>query len=448
MKLNSIVAALGLVTLVGCGAGIKDGEFEGQPIAILHARTTGALSTDMPVDATRGAFVWLDMKALNDCMMATNDLFVFLDCYVTAPLGAVATDAPIESTLPVTFDLPIYDVPQDGLLVSQFGYFGMGTVIMYNDGNGNAQPDMVDPESLNAGPDTVLGVQDTAASGFVLYLQGQLPPLYLMYAAMGCPEPPQGFSILSLPHAHGEPCTVFGLDNVLKVQLVDNADAGQLLCEGPVTPRKVDAPQVAPDGLATAQCSTDGTKLAIDQHPERYCVAANSVTYQLTDFYNLPAWWPCQVTPPNSDPRTLVGTYSVDSHTLNDTACDAEGPAQDGPAYIEATLISPLGLVSFHGCSSLTSCDQSIFSVGWDGTTWKSTIRAAISGSGTCEAFRDEELAVTDHGATIRLEKRRFSASIQLRADEVCDLSVLDSHASEIVCTSYEVYTGTRVDNP
>lgn len=61
------------------------------------------------------------------------------------------------------------------------------------------------------------------------------------------------------------------------------------------------------------------------------------------------------------DGGEFVGTYEVTKHTLNDTSCDAEGPAvTDGDAFFKLVMGDIMGfpILEYYSCTSATECED------------------------------------------------------------------------------------------
>ncbi len=142
------------------------------------------------------------------------------------------------------------------------------------------------------------------------------------------------------------------------------------------------------------------------------------------------------------------GTYQVDSHTLNDAACDAEGPeVTDGYAYFKIEMGEILGfpILELFSCSSDTECsDVNEFFFSKMQSQWIMQIRSSYELNQECH-LNETSGSLEGPEAGVRIEVRSSSAVITPAGGEVCDTDLVDNYREQMLCEKYEVLEGTRL---
>ncbi|MEW5853748.1 MAG: hypothetical protein AB2A00_33545 [Myxococcota bacterium] len=215
-----------------------------------------------------------------------------------------------------SFEVPITEIPEPALLtVGESSEFGLGAVVVFRDGNGNARLDMVTPGAQES-VDTILGasvaVDESAVQDMlVLYRNGELSPLWKLFQGLyDCTvEPPQGFSILKVTIDDMTGlfnCTIL-TEGTVEVALRNSPEMRSLIClpgaEGP--PYRYPEEPLPADavaecfGMETVYFTT--TPDSVCPIVERYDLigcsdpsspeACRASIWDITG--NPPSWWPC-----------------------------------------------------------------------------------------------------------------------------------------------------------
>jgi hypothetical protein len=461
------------VCWVACGKGVNDSGHTGDPLITLLGRTEGTISADLPASAVKAALVWtLYNPSAIDCFQnVTDDLQAFMNCGTTNTMvpDVASQVVKLESNFPVSFKLPLFELPNVVLLNGAAGsYIGFGQLDIFNDGNANDQLDVANLEAPS-NLDTLLAASDYE----VIYREGELSPLWRHYSFVGCPEPPQGFSILHWdtaappncdnPFMCFPPCVILDVsaEQVLNLGAITQYDQQRLCPPGP-TEGQILPPDAPPDASAQTQCSDDGWDLWVNPHPERFCTRANTTQFTLLDHLNQgwdlrrnpPAWWPCDVKVDNTQPYPIEGLYQSTGHNLNQTGCDAEGaPVDLDPPFfsiVKNEVFSQMmgqDVLEMRKCRSASDCDATLDPSwgfwGWAEGSWGgSQLTFEALADNQC-SLMDFPISVTLEAGVLRLERRIKSVIITLGSGETCDESLLGAHAAELICGSLEVITAT-----
>lgn len=146
----------------------------------------------------------------------------------------------------------------------------------------------------------------------------------------------------------------------------------------------------------------------------------------------------------------FVGTYEVTKHTLNDTGCDAEGPAvTDGDAFFKLQMGDIMGfpILEYYSCTSATECepDSDLFkSFAKIGGEWSIQTQVASGFDPECNLSEiTGPLQKTELG--VKLELRTTQATITLSGGEECDTDLVDKYSDQMVCGQYEVLEATKL---
>lgn len=149
-------------------------------------------------------------------------------------------------------------------------------------------------------------------------------------------------------------------------------------------------------------------------------------------------------------PSPLVGVWQVTTHTHNDAACDAPGPAVTTPPFIKLSEASLLGAVYVErvDCTTATTCDES---GGLFGELYGEEIAGGLrgsvyvaSGDGTrCVLAASRHDAVIAADGTLRLERRRFEGRDLVGL--ACTTDEAEQLLATLPCAELEVMTAARV---
>ncbi len=325
-KTRSWATALTL-SLVGCG-GVLGEDSGGDPLVLLEGElATSGQGVVVRTEQLRATLVWEhhaeatvrcaelgelgDPDAL-DCAIATSN---------SPEFSVELEDVPVGEGFPQVFRMPLYAAPADEALnILGDARLGLASVLAYEDRNDNGRLDPVAPEDVQS-TDHVVGYQgkQTEQELHLLYVVYRSGPLHPLYHALypGCPEPPQGYSVLTdrmlriagTQSYASDSCTLETGTVSLPMHLPPGGADG-LACassHGLNYARFEPPPASAPDSATTSsRCwGSRRTILAVNLHPERICTAPNMVFYSLYspaygdwDLRSAPpSWWPCEVPP-------------------------------------------------------------------------------------------------------------------------------------------------------
>jgi hypothetical protein len=151
----------------------------------------------------------------------------------------------------------------------------------------------------------------------------------------------------------------------------------------------------------------------------------------------------------NDDGSDFVGTYEVTKHTLNDAACDAEGPdVTGGETHFKLEMGDLFGfpILQYFPCSSATECDGTA-NFGF----------AKISGKWVIQTKYSYELGEECHLGEVNgtLDGTELGISIDVKTSEgvvtpaggeECDPDLVDKYHDQLVCNEYEVVEGTLLE--
>ncbi|MFC1654647.1 hypothetical protein ACFL2F_02475 [Myxococcota bacterium] len=151
------------------------------------------------------------------------------------------------------------------------------------------------------------------------------------------------------------------------------------------------------------------------------------------------------------DGSDFEGTYEVTKHTLNDTACDVEGPeVTGGDAFFKLQMGDLMGfaILEYYSCTSATECEEysDLFkSFAKLQGKWRIETQMASGWDTECNISEAQGvLEKTDLG--VKLEIRTTQAAITLTGTEECDTDLVDKYSSQMVCGEYEVIEATKLE--
>jgi hypothetical protein len=171
MKLTTQAFFLAAVASVACGKAA--GPHYNSPYATLHGAITSASVATPP--SVRVALVWQVQAQGKTYLKSAQELGV-------------------ETQFPVEFQLDVTQLPPPEAMSPQGPSFrfALGTLVVYEDLNGNGQLDLL-PLDATSSPDLVLGVPGSYA---ILYVEGDFPNIPSLVQG-GSIQP--GFNLLYLP---------------------------------------------------------------------------------------------------------------------------------------------------------------------------------------------------------------------------------------------------------
>jgi hypothetical protein len=294
----------------GCGDGIHSIGDLGQPIVTLSARVEGALPVGVGQSGLRAAMKWEVLEdGMLDCLDAAADQVAVARCVTAVGVEAIQATAsvPIEPVFPASFEIPLYRLPGPEVLGGAEGaWFGYGVLLVYADGNQNEMLDLVDAQAVDSA-DTVLASgfpTEQLKAGVFVYREGELSPLWKIFAGLGCQEPGQGYSVLDVEASRlGVRCAVeSSAEASIPVYFEDSASMRQQICQ----PQPISStfPADPPPAGALLDCIFDDS-LQFVADPSRYCqqvqrydlVGCDSLVGCEVPTWDLraepPAWWPC-----------------------------------------------------------------------------------------------------------------------------------------------------------
>lgn len=150
------------------------------------------------------------------------------------------------------------------------------------------------------------------------------------------------------------------------------------------------------------------------------------------------------------DPSPLLGVWQASTHTLNPTACDAEGPAVADPPFFKFVESEFFGqtFVERLDCTSATACDESN---GIFGEAYSEDIEGGMRGSVYASSGSETSCSLTAlrwearivDGA-VRIEKRRLVG--ENLTGITCDPDTAEAMVATLPCVELEVLTGVRVE--
>ena len=313
-------AALTL-SLMGCG-GLLGKDSGGEPLVLLEGELAAAgQGVVVSGDRLRATLVWQRYSDTTAQCAELGELDCALEASNSPQFSVELEDVPVGDGFPQVFRMPLYAPPAaEALNVLGKARLGLASVLAYDDRNANGRLDPVAPEDV-VSTDHVVGYQgkESEQELHLLYVVFRDGPLHPLYGALypGCPEPPQGYSVLrdrmlriaGTNSYASDSCTLETGTVTLPMHL-PSGGADDLACassHGLNFLRLEPPPASAPDSATTtSRCwGSRRTILAVNQHPERICTAPNMVFYALYapaygdwDLRSAPpAWWPCEVPP-------------------------------------------------------------------------------------------------------------------------------------------------------
>ena len=301
-----------LLFAVSCGD-IHSTSNLGDPLVVLDAQVEGQLPDNISARLLRASLIWeTQSPELLECLERAETEDEVYACTIPEDFQPVqaSKSVAIEPTFPASFEVPLYFLPDLEVLSGKGkSLLGYGVLVVYEDGNQNMELDLV-PPGATVSVDTILasGIPtDAHRRDLVVYREGDLSPLWKLFQhpPYGCPEPPQGFSILTREYhaATGYTCTVRpAAEANIPVHFEDSDGLRQLICEPWSDGNTYPAEPPPPDREVT--CHFHDT-LEYVVNPSWYCqykqiyqlagceayYGCEEPEWDLTD--NPPVWWPC-----------------------------------------------------------------------------------------------------------------------------------------------------------
>jgi hypothetical protein len=293
-----------------CG-NIHSTDHLGDPLVILGARVEGQLPDNISALLLRASLIWeTQSRELLECLDRAGSGAEVRACTTPEDFqpALVSNSVPIEPTFPASFEVPLYLLPDLEVLSGQSGsLLGYGVLVVYEDGNRNKMLDLV-PPGATASADTILASGMPTRGNrddFVVYREGDLSPLWKLFESFGCPQPPQGFSILTreLDLDEGYTCFVSPVTNAtIPVEFEESEALRQLICEPQPDTNTYPTKPPPPDREVTCHFH-DTLEYVVD--PSWYCkykqvyrlvgchayFGCEEPDWDLTD--SPPDWWPC-----------------------------------------------------------------------------------------------------------------------------------------------------------
>lgn len=306
--------------MAACGQGLYDETYTGDPLFLLRANVEGTL--EATPSSLRASVLWSSLPdALNSCLglaQDNSDVSVCFNLYFKPSIAAESVA--VEPVFPSALEMPMYRLPRLSSLSGREGsWLGYGSVVIFDDGNGNGQLDLVEPGQDTA-EDTVVGASllpniERDSSGVVVsternvlvYREGELSPLWKMFEmAADCPAPPEGLSVYFID-VEQNICERKNIDDGLTIKIDDSDAMRANICRpkfGPQFGYPSDPPpagaQVTCVDEYTLEFSTDADLLCplVQRYDLIGCTdtssveACNATAWDLTN--DIPAWWPCE----------------------------------------------------------------------------------------------------------------------------------------------------------
>lgn len=254
-------ALLSLLLLpLGCGDGLIDSSFHGQPLLSLRGNVKGAADT-LPLEQPllRVSVFWSPRGAR---FSGFNDL-------VEQP--AIST----QSFVPFSFTLTVFDIPeaQHYSLQPDGSRFAIGTPLGYYDKNGNGRRDSSEP-FLASGKNVLLYAPQLIPGGLSPLGQPVAAGYYQPYAALPCPPLPGSPPRPPDPQVTGNDCSA-GVSQACS----SNSDCGLGVCIRELLMPWPKGGCVLPDPLP-AGCGSQGlSRITWSPPAERGQLAPPPVTY-------------------------------------------------------------------------------------------------------------------------------------------------------------------------
>jgi len=153
----------------------------------------------------------------------------------------------------------------------------------------------------------------------------------------------------------------------------------------------------------------------------------------------------------DDDPGNYAGIYEISTHTINEEACDVEGPAiVDGYSHFRLRKDEFFGepFLALGECSSAEdeSCDDAgLFSAYiYSGGAWRYQVSVA-SGVSTCYLSYIDGTLEDLGGGSVRIEIRQYSDEVPSLAGDACTTEEAERRGKDMPCDSYEAMVGTLV---
>jgi hypothetical protein len=373
--------------VVSCGDIHSTGDWR-DPLVILDAQVEGQLPANISALLLRASLIWeTQTPELLECLDRAETEDEVYACTTPEEFQPVlaSKSVAIEPTFPASFEVPLYLLPDLEVLSGQRkALLGYGVLVVYEDGNQNMKLDLVPPGATES-VDTILasGIPtDANRRDLVVYREGELSPLWKLFEhpPYGCPEPPQGFSILTREYhaATGYSCTVRpAAEAVIPVHFEDSERQRQLICEPWSNSDTYPAQPPPPDREVTCHFH-DTLEYVVD--PSWYCKykqynqLAGCYNYygcvepdwDLTD--NPPAWWPCTGEVDNgfsiSDHADDLTPFADELFLINYNSGDKKYALNELEVWILVTRTEGLVLTHPHFVWFIDNDGDSLFSPG------------------------------------------------------------------------------------
>jgi len=146
------------------------------------------------------------------------------------------------------------------------------------------------------------------------------------------------------------------------------------------------------------------------------------------------------------DGAAFEGTYEVTRHTLNDAACDAEGPdVAGGETHFKLEMGDLMGfpILQYFPCTSATECDDisDFFFTKMSGD-WIMQVTSSYELNDECN-LEDTNGSLEGTELGVSIEVKTSQAVITPSGGEECDPDLVDTYRDQMQCTEYEIVEGT-----
>ena len=296
-------------------SGVHSTDYLGEPLVSIK----GKLNTSFIVNENselKASIIWMtypDMliECLNETYILERDI-----CFENSQLipNAITKSIDIEPIFPSSFEIPIYDLPKpNDLSGSTFALMGTGVLVVYTDGNNNNELDLVSPEATESA-DTIIGASYHSENlDLIIYREGDLASAWSLFDFFDCPDPEQGFSVVSLLNPNDDQtdfsCELSSAESTeISIVFEDSDIMKQNICE----PRAIKSTYPNDPYPEGNEIKCYGKLSFKYRDPLFYCNNINE--YKLVDCYfldywdtacsdpewdlrdSVPEWWPCDGT--------------------------------------------------------------------------------------------------------------------------------------------------------
>jgi len=147
-----------------------------------------------------------------------------------------------------------------------------------------------------------------------------------------------------------------------------------------------------------------------------------------------------------SNESNFEGVYQVTKHTLNDAACDAEGPDVTGGEThfkLETGDLMGFPILQYFPCTSATECEGAgdFFFTKMQGD-WIMQVQSSYELNDECH-LEDTQGSLNGTELGVSIEVKTSQAAITPSGGEECDPELVDTYQDQMQCTEYEVVEGT-----